>query len=104
LCTALPVSLPFYHTLQTCILLIAEIAGVDPTEGMDEASKIAVFSKGACIGLNGSIPVGGQVDPLSCVLCVFGGLCDGLITHSEKSYQVWVCVLYVVQKPQKEVA
>jgi len=30
-----------------------------------EASRIAVFSKGTCIGLNGWIHVGGQVDPSS---------------------------------------
>jgi len=32
-----------------------------------EASKIAVFRKGTCMGLNGWIPVGGQVDPSSIV-------------------------------------
>jgi len=32
-----------------------------------DASRIAVFSKGTCIGLNGWIPVGGQVDPISIV-------------------------------------
>jgi hypothetical protein len=32
-----------------------------------EASRIAVFSKGTCTGLNGWIPVGGQVDPSSVV-------------------------------------
>ena len=32
-----------------------------------DASKIAVYSKGICIGLNGCIPVSGQVDPSSIV-------------------------------------
>ena len=32
-----------------------------------QANRIAVFSKGTCIGLNGWIPVGGQVDPSSTV-------------------------------------
>jgi hypothetical protein len=32
-----------------------------------DASKIAVFSSGICSGLNGLIPVGGQVDPSSIV-------------------------------------
>jgi hypothetical protein len=32
-----------------------------------DASRIAVFSNGTCIGLNGWIPVGGQVDPSSIV-------------------------------------
>jgi hypothetical protein len=32
-----------------------------------EANKIAVFSKGTCMGLNSWIPVGGQVDPSSIV-------------------------------------
>ena len=32
-----------------------------------EASGIAVFSNETCIRLNGSIPVGGQVDPSSIV-------------------------------------
>jgi len=32
-----------------------------------EAKRIAVFSSGICMGLNGSIPVGGQVDPSSIV-------------------------------------
>ena len=32
-----------------------------------EASRIAVFSNGTCIRLNGWIPVGGQVDPNSIV-------------------------------------
>jgi len=32
---------------------------------LHDASRIAVFSKGTCIGLNGWIPVGGQVDPSS---------------------------------------
>jgi len=31
------------------------------------ASKIAVYSKGICIGWNGWIPVSGQVDPISIV-------------------------------------
>jgi hypothetical protein len=47
--------------------LIAEIVGVDPAEGMDI--------------------------PLSSVLCVFRSLCDGLITHSEESYQLWVLLI-----------
>jgi hypothetical protein len=32
-----------------------------------EANRIAVFNNGTCIGLNGWIPVGGQVDPSSIV-------------------------------------
>jgi hypothetical protein len=28
-----------------------------------DASKVAVFSRGICRGLNGEIPVGGHVDP-----------------------------------------
>jgi len=32
-----------------------------------EANRIAVFSNGICIGLNGWIAVGGQVDPSSIV-------------------------------------
>jgi hypothetical protein len=32
-----------------------------------EANKIAVFSKGTCVGLIGWIPVDGQVDPSSIV-------------------------------------
>jgi hypothetical protein len=32
-----------------------------------DASKIAVFSKGICRGLNGIIPVGGRVEPNSIV-------------------------------------
>jgi len=32
-----------------------------------DASRIAVFSSGTCRGLNGWIPVGGQVDPISIV-------------------------------------
>jgi hypothetical protein len=32
-----------------------------------EASRIAVFSRGICKGLNGEIPVGGQIDPSSIV-------------------------------------
>jgi hypothetical protein len=30
-----------------------------------DASRIAVFSRGICRGLNGKIPVGGYVDPSS---------------------------------------
>ena len=30
-----------------------------------EASRIAIFSNGTCIGLNGWIPVGGKADPNS---------------------------------------
>jgi hypothetical protein len=30
-----------------------------------DASRIALFSRGTCMGLNGWIPVGGQVDPTS---------------------------------------
>jgi hypothetical protein len=32
-----------------------------------EARRIAVFNSGTCNGLNGWIPVGGQVDPSSIV-------------------------------------
>lgn len=32
-----------------------------------EASRIAVYSKGHCVGLNGWIPAGGQFDPSSIV-------------------------------------
>lgn len=32
-----------------------------------EANRMAVFNSGTCIGLNGSIPVGGHVDPNSMV-------------------------------------
>jgi hypothetical protein len=51
-------------------------------------------------GIVGFDPADGMVIPLSCVLYVFRGLCDGLITHSEESYQVCVCVCLIVYGPE----
>jgi hypothetical protein len=50
-------------------------------------SKAQVCSR-SIAGIAGSKPTDGMMF----VCCVGNGFCDGLITHSEESYQVCVCV------------
>jgi len=50
-----------------CVALFSSRPWWDHVTVTPEASRIAVFSSGTCKGLNGWIPVGGQVDPSSIV-------------------------------------
>jgi hypothetical protein len=63
-----PVPMSERSTTQVCSCLIAGIAGSNPTEGMDVSSLVFV------------------------VCSVGRGLCDCLISSSEESYLVCVCV------------
>ena len=52
-------------------------------------------------GIAGSNPAVGMDVSVSCECCVLSGigLCVGLITRPEESYQVW-CVLSMIVKPR----
>jgi hypothetical protein len=51
-----------------CVALFSNRPWCTHVTVTSEASRIAVFSKGTCIGLNVWFPVGGQVDPSSIVV------------------------------------
>jgi hypothetical protein len=50
-----------------CVVLFSSSLWCAHVAATLAASRIAVFSRGACMGLNGWIPVDGQVDPNSIV-------------------------------------
>jgi hypothetical protein len=54
-----------------------------------------LFSSRSIVGIAGSNPADGMHVRCLCLLCVCigSGLCDELITRSEESYGVFVCLI-----------